>query len=320
MRHRLQPVALALLALAPAGLLSAAEPAGPLVVATYNVENYVAMDRRAGGVFRRDYPKPESAKRALRAVIRSLNADVLALQEMGSSGCLEELRRDLEAEGIAYPHATLAEAADPVRHLAVLSRIPLQRVRTYARLAFPLLGGTERVKRGVCEVELGGEDGGLTLFIVHLRSRFTERPEDPESALCRAAEATAVRDLILRRFPEPESARFLILGDFNDTKSSRPLRLLMKRGSRAVAVLLEAADPAGEAWTHWFRKEDSYTRVDHILVSPGLAGAVPGSGARIAAGADVLAASDHRPVSVGLDLSKLAPKKPPPTGAAVRGK
>ena len=72
-----------------------------ITIATYNVENYVATDRRVAGVYRPAYPKPETAKQALRAVIRALDADVLALQEMGPAPYLEELRRDLRKEGVA---------------------------------------------------------------------------------------------------------------------------------------------------------------------------------------------------------------------------
>ena len=54
-----------------------------LTVATYNVENYVAADRMTETGYRKDYPKPELEKRALRRVIRALAADVVVLQEMG---------------------------------------------------------------------------------------------------------------------------------------------------------------------------------------------------------------------------------------------
>ena len=51
-----------------------------LTIATYNLENYGPADRMTEAGFRKDYPKPEAQKRALRGVIRGLNADVLVLQ------------------------------------------------------------------------------------------------------------------------------------------------------------------------------------------------------------------------------------------------
>lgn len=68
------------------GLARAAQAGDWLTVATYNVQNYTLSDRRLpDGGFRPDYPKPEAEKMALRAVIRSLGADIIALQEVGGA-------------------------------------------------------------------------------------------------------------------------------------------------------------------------------------------------------------------------------------------
>lgn len=284
--------------------------AGSVTVATYNVENYVAADRRVDEVYRPAYPKPEAAKTALRAVIRALDADVLALQEMGPDGYLEELRRDLRAEGLDYPHVAMAEAVDADRHVAVLSRIPFGRVQTHADLDFRYFGGRAKVKRGLLEVAVTVDGTELTLFVVHLRSRFTERPDDPGATLFRAGEAAAVRDLVLRRFPDPAAARFLVLGDCNDTRNSKPLRLLTRRGGTMIATLAKAADPNGETWTYYYHRDDTYSRVDYVLVSPGLASAVAAGGARVYDGPGVREASDHRPVVVRLELPS-GPRRSP---------
>ncbi len=271
-----------------------------LVVATYNVENYTLADRQTPDGFRPAYPKPEDAKRALRGVIRSLDADVLALQEMGGRAFLDELRRDLASEGMSYPHAEILETGDEPRYVAVLSRRPFAAVVRHTDLTFRYLGAEEALKRGLLEVRFAVPDGELTLFVVHLKSRFTERKDDPQSALRRAGEAEAVRDRILARFPEPASAPFLLVGDFNDGPASRPVRAVLRRGATEICSLLPAADSRGETWTHRYRREDSYTRVDHIFVSKALAGRVGGGGARIHDGPGTGDASDHRPVRVEL--------------------
>ena len=273
-----------------------------LTVATYNIENYVATNRMVEGTYREEYPKPEEAKAALRAVIRALNADVLALQEMGPRPYLEELRRDLAKEGLEYRYAELAEASDPDRHTAVLSRKPFASVKTHADLEFKYFGQPERVKRGLLEVRLAVAGGEIAIFVVHLKSRFTDREDDPESLKRRTGEAVAVRDRVLKIFPKPDEQRFLIVGDFNDTKASKPLGLLTKRGKTKVAEILGAADSRGDAWTHHYRKEDTYSRVDFILVSPALKEAVAGGAGRVLDGPEVKRASDHRPVMVTLEL------------------
>src|SRR5687768_6399778 len=67
-----------------------------LTIATYNLENYGPANRMTDAGYRKDYPKPEAEKQALRKVIRAIDADVIMLQEMGGAPYLEELRRDLK--------------------------------------------------------------------------------------------------------------------------------------------------------------------------------------------------------------------------------
>jgi endonuclease/exonuclease/phosphatase family metal-dependent hydrolase len=287
-----------------ASLVVAVATASALTVGTYNVENYNLADRMVEGVFRQAYPKPEAEKQALRTAIRGFAPDVLALAEMGSAPFLEELQRDLKAEGLDFPHAVVLEAADADRHVAVLSRLPFKDVRRHAKVPVKYLGESDVVKRGVLEVTIATSAGDVTLFVVHLKSRRTERPDDPEGAAQRTAEAEAVRDLVLARFPDPAQARFMIAGDWNDTRNSKPVRALTKRGDTVVGELLRATDSRGDTWTHAYRREDSYSRIDYLLVSPGLKPFVANKGfARIHDGPGVREASDHRPVYVELKLS-----------------
>lgn len=280
--------------------LGAIGHAETLTIATYNVENYTVADRMTGDGFQKDYPKPEVEKTALRAVIRALNADVLALQEMGPRPYFEELRRDLKSEGLDYPQAVLLEADDADRHVALLSRRPLTAVVRHTDLKFGYAKAEQRVKRGLLEVRVATTAGEVTIFVLHLKSRFTDLAQDPQSAERRLGEAVVIRDAVLAEFPDPGAARFLIVGDFNDDKASKPLQRLLERGKTRIARLLPAVDSRGEVWTHHYHREDSYSRVDHVLVSPGLIAAVAGGEAQIYDGPGVLEASDHRPVMVRL--------------------
>ncbi len=275
-----------------------------LTVATYNVENYVAADRMTEAGYRKEYPKPEAEKQALRTVIRGLNADILALQEMGGAPYLEELRRDLKAEGLDYPYAALLEGPDVDRHVALLARRPPKSVKHHVNLGFTYFGAREQVKRGLLEATFMTPTGDLTIFALHLKSRFTDRPDDPQSAIRRTAEALAVRDVVLRRFPAPGAERYLILGDYNDNRESKAVQHLLARGRTGVSMLLPATDSRGEVWTHYYHAEDSYSRVDHILVSPALRAAVAGGEARIYDVPETRLASDHRPVAVTLKLDQ----------------
>ena len=198
--------------------------AAPLTVATYNVENYTLADRLAEGVYRKDYPKPEAEKAALRTVIRRIGADVLALQEIGGEPFLAELQRDLRSEGVDYPYAAVLVAEDKDRMIAVLSKRPFVQVTRHGDLSFKYFDGVQKVRRGLLEVRVAADAGEVALFIAHLKSLYTERPDDPAAALQRAGEAVAIRDRVLKVFPEPAEARFLILGDLNDHRASRPVQ------------------------------------------------------------------------------------------------
>lgn len=278
-----------------------AAPAAPLTVATYNVENYTLADRLAEGVYRKAYPKPEAEKAALRAVIRQLGADVLALQEIGGEPFLAELQRDLRHDGVDYPHAAVLVADDKDRMVAVLSKRPFTAVTRHADLSFKYFDGVQTVRRGLLEVRVAADAGEVALFVAHLKSLYTERPDDPLAALQRAGEAVAVRDRVLKVFPEPAMARFVILGDLNDHRTSRPVRALLERGKTTITEWLPAADTRGQVWSHFYRKEDSYSRIDHILVSPGLWPRVRGKAGTVFDSPEVLTASDHRPVVVVIE-------------------
>lgn len=300
---RMSPAFSALRAFVVAVAATFALAAQALTVGTYNVENYLITDRMVEGVFRQAYPKPEAEKAALRRVIAGFVPDVLALQEMGTLPFLEELQRDLLGEGQSYPHAVVLDAADPDRHVAVLSKLPFKEVRRHAEVPIKLFDQSDVVKRGVLEVTFGTSAGDVTLFVVHLKSRRTERPDDPEGITQRSLEAEAVRNLVLARFPDPSRAKFIVCGDWNDTRQSKPVRTLLRRGETVLGELLAAHDSRGETWTHVYRREDSYSRIDYLLVSRALKPFVAGSGdARIYDGEGVRAASDHRPVYVRFAL------------------
>jgi endonuclease/exonuclease/phosphatase family metal-dependent hydrolase len=221
---------------------------------------------------------------------------------MGKQPFLDELQRDLKAEGQDYPFATVLEAGDPDRHVAVLSKLPFKDVRRHANVPITLFRQKDAVKRGVLELTFATTEGDLTVFIIHLKSRRTERKDDPEGVTQRQLEAAAVRDLVLARFPDPAKAKFLVCGDWNDTRSSKPVRALAKRGDTEIGDILRATDSRGETWTHFYRREDSYSRIDYLMVSAALKKFVPGGRASVYDGPGTLDASDHRPVFVKLKL------------------
>jgi exonuclease III len=81
---------------------------------------------------------------------------------------------------------------------------------------------------------------------------------------------------------------------------------LTQKGKTEIAQNLPASDTHGEVWSHFYKKEQIYSRVDHVLVSALLMPAVVDGSAKIFEGAETAAASDHRPVVVKLALAHTA--------------
>tara|TARA_R100000027_G_scaffold9275_4_gene6696 strand:+ start:31068 stop:31958 length:891 start_codon:yes stop_codon:yes gene_type:complete len=288
------------------GLLCAWFPlAGAEVrVATMNLRNYLVQDRMVDGRWRTNHPKPETEKLALAKAVVEIAPDILAMQEMGPGPFLREFATDLKAAGVDYPYAVLMEADDPDRHLALLSRIPPVEVIQHDDLEFPYEGERIPVKRGLLEVIFPfGEADGQTwsLFVVHLKSRWSDVAADPLSSERRTKEAQAIRNRILDRFPDGVG-RYLIVGDFNDHRSSSTVRRFLSRGSVSISRIVESYDSRGETWTFYYGKKDLYERVDFILSSAALAPFLSGNEGTVFDLQYIRKGTDHRPVYVDLEL------------------
>ena len=283
------------------GLLSASGES--IRLATYNLNNYLVMDRHVGSVWRPSYPKPEADKAIIREVIQDALPDILAIQEMGTLPFLEELRADLDQGGVHYPYAIHMEGADEVRHLAVLSKLPPSEVVKHRDLDFKYQDGRELVKRGMLELSFERSDGSVfKLFVVHLKSRWSDVKEDPESQQRRSREAEACRNRIIERTYDIGVTDFLIAGDFNDHPDSSTLRRFYQRGSLHIGALVPASDSRGEQWTYFYNKQVVYSLVDGFVFSGSLAPQIETGNGHIVDRPGVLIGSDHRMVYLDLTV------------------
>lgn len=271
-------------------------------IATYNLRNYLIMDRYFDGQWRPEYPKPEREKSALRGVIGEISPDILVLQEIGGNGFLEELRTDLAREGTRYAFSVLMEGPDTDRHVAVLSNIEPEAIKQHSDLDFKYFEGRERVKRGLLELSFSLPDGhSFKLFAVHLKSRFTDRKDDEQSELRRTREAEACRNRIIERTLESGLDAFLIAGDFNDHPNSPTQRRFLRRGDLEIGTLVPATDSRGELWTYHYAKEARYELVDGFVASASMLARIENRQGHIADLPGALGGSDHR--MVFLDIS-----------------
>ena len=266
-------------------------------VASYNVENYLVMDRMVSGRWQEDYPKPLKERRIIRSVINQTNPDILAIQEMGEAVYLQELWGDLNrTKGTEFKYSAwlTGQEEGEKRHLALLSKIPFTKLDEPMDLSFKYFEGRRSPSRGLLEVEFKTGDTKWSLFNLHLKSKWTERPDDPEAAIRREKEARAIRDYIRTKFPPYTDPHYLVLGDFNDHKNSAPLRRFLQVNNSSLTQMIQCSDQQGHFWTHYWDKQDSYARFDYLLASPQLFKKLVPDSAKIGGFHLCLLGSDHR--------------------------
>jgi len=297
--HRRFAVLLSALLLAT----TAAPAAETFSVASYNVENY--LDKETGT---RRAKTPE-AKAQVRDNILALAPDVLALQEMGTRSALLELQSSLKAKGLDLPHSEWITGWDTNIHLAVLSRFPFTTRQPHTNEVYLLSGRRLNVSRGFLEVEVGvDEDYHFTLFTAHLKSKRPVGVAD-ESEM-RLEEAKALRRIVDERLADNPNANIIVCGDFNDFYNTPPVKAMVGRGGRAFHDTRPAERngddqpnprnpnwfPRNVSWTHHYGVEDTYSRLDYILLSPGMKPEWSMDGTYALTKANWGIGSDHRPI------------------------
>ncbi len=266
-----------------------------IVFCSYNVRNYFVGDQVSAE--RRTKAKPEAEIEALIKVIREINPDVLGVCEMGSPMAFDDFKARLEKAGLGYKDSEYVQADDEDRHLALLSRFPVVRRDSVAKVRFELNGTQQSVKRGFLDVTLQILPGyQLRCVGVHLKSKL---PTPEGEALIRRHEAAKLRghlDAILAATP---AVNLLCYGDFNDAKN-QPMfsEVSGVRGTPNHMSDLAAHDAHGDRWTHHWPVADEYARIDFLFASRGLLPEVKRDSATVYRSEFWEQASDHRPVFV----------------------
>ncbi len=258
-------------------LYSATAHAETFRVATYNVENYLdeATETRPA--------KSPEAKAKVCENILALKPDVLALQEMGSLKAFEEFRQSLASRGLNFPYWNHVTGFDTNIHVAVLSKFPFRSVHPHTNDSFLLDGRRFRVSRGFAEVEIAVTTNyTFTLITAHLKSKRPIGVADADEL--RLEEAKVLREKVDAAFAAGPDARLVVLGDFNDTPDSKSTKAIIGRGKHklvdtrpserngdSISPATRSHPPRTIAWTHFYAVQDSYSRLDYILLSPGMA-------------------------------------------------
>jgi len=259
-----------ILAFAAAFFLVAFSRAADVVVASYNLENYLHVDRRVDGRWQKNAGKPESEINALVQIIKEISPDILGVCEMGAHEEFDDFRKRLDDAGLGFKDFEYVQGADPERHLALLSRFPISSRQSLTDVSYQLNGQEEKVKRGFLDVTIRVTKNSEMRFIgAHLKSKLNDTPAG--EALVRRNEAHQLRmhiDDILKSDPK---ARVLAYGDFNALKNEPPIEAIMgARNSPRRMTDLWLADKIGDHWTHYWKTADEYSRIDYFFASPAL--------------------------------------------------
>ncbi|MEY4384782.1 MAG: hypothetical protein RLY20_65 [Verrucomicrobiota bacterium] len=281
-------------------------------VVAYNVENY--LDRTTET--RREV-KSEAAKAQVRANIKALNPDVLAMEEMGQLSALQELQASLKADGVDLPHLEWVQGWDTNIHVCVLSKFPIVARRPHTNDTYLLSGKRMHVNRGFSEVDIQVTPTyKFTLIGAHLKS---QRPSaEGDEAAMRLEEGKLLREKIDAILTTSPNANLVVCGDFNGNYDTPPIKAVVGIGKNKLLDTRPAEKngdnqpnpsnprwfPRNVAWTHYYGKEDTYSRLDYILLSPGMTKEwVPAETYALTL-ANWGIGSDHRPIVATFDTEK----------------
>lgn len=279
------------------GSLSAlAQDDGQVVFVSWNLRNYLLSPKTDRTGRSATPPKPEASADAIADTLTLLKPDIVGVSEMGSARDLADLQLRLKARGLDLPYRTRVDAADQDRHLALLSRYPLQNIRHDTRIGFSLGGLPQYVRRGFLDCEVKVRPGfSLRVLGAHFKSRRIVPQFD--QAEFRRNESLLLRSKVADILRADPRTPLLLFGDLNDTKNSPSVAgLTGARGAPDSLAILPLSDRIGDQWTYLWKETDEYSRVDFIMVSKALLPMIRGKASRVHRAKNWTLATDHRPL------------------------
>ena len=293
---------------AAALLLPLAAPAGEFSVMTYNLYRFSYEDRDKDG--QKDNFKPEEEITPLLELLKKNQPDVLAVEEMGDPASFAIFTQRVAAAGLDYPHQAYFIMPEATIGLAVLSRFPITERQPITNESYTIGSETMPVQRGFLNVEIEVNPGyRFRLLAAHLKSKRYHPLGQTEM---RRNEARLLNKNVRRMLARNPDLNLVVVGDMNDNITSAPLRELI--GNPPNLFDLRPQDSVGDLWTHFWAYQESYERLDYILVSEGMKPEVVTEKCRVVRDPLTLLASDHRPVlAVFKDAEQLP--APPANGS-----
>lgn len=285
-----------------------APPSSPVssssvVIASYNIENYLMMPRWIEGHYRSNAGKPIEEKEAVIKMITQVHPDILGLMEIGDQRQLNDLKRRLQEAGMTFSEFEYLQGPDQQRHVALLSRLPIVERHSEGFIPIEVQGKSFYSSRGFIDVTIAlPSNKKIRVLCVHLKSKIPV-PDYPQSVF-RLAEAAALRKKIETILSNDPATPLLIMGDFNDTKNSLAIKTILGHPRTPnVLTALSLHDDHGETWTEYWKEADEYSRIDYIMVNDVLKKRIEEDHSAIARPPFWNEASDHCPIFTTVDTT-----------------
>lgn len=262
---------------------------------SYNVENWLTMDRYVDHKNLKGAPKPDSEKQAVIKILARHAPDVIGICEIGTAADLAEIQQSLKDSGLDLPNSQYTGGSDPTRHLGLLSRFPITSTAKPAETEYKLAGQTFAINRGILDATVEARGKSYRFIGAHLKSKRDSEQGDQEAI--RLNEARLLRRHVTSILKTNENARLIVYGDFNDTRATPAIKTITGNyNDPAYLTAIPAKDSHHDAWTHHWALHDIYSRIDFIMVARALTQEVNFPAAKIIDDAEWDKASDHRAV------------------------
>lgn len=242
--------------------------------------------------------KPKEQLDLLAKTMRSLDADVISLEEVENRDYLERFVKSMLPD-MGYQEIVCFEGNDGRGiDCAVLSRFPVGPVTSHRHLKFPDgEGKTISFQRDFLQIQIQPPTGpAFYMFPVHLKSK---RGGADTTEKVRIGEARQIRKLLDDLLKREKDANFVVLGDFNDTWDSDSLKTI--RGDASGALKGFVQDAPKDART--FNAGEFTDPIDFILASPAMAKRYVAKSYHIPQGTVETTGSDHNPVAAKFKLN-----------------
>ncbi len=276
-----------------AGVLLASGPArgqDEFSLMTYNLNRFSYEDRDRDG--QKDNFKPEEEITAILAILKNNRPDVLAIQEIGDAASFAIFTQRVAAAGLVYPHQEYLMMPEATVGLAVLSRFPIVQRDPITNETYSIGEETLPVQRGFLNVAIEVNPAyRFRLLVAHLKSKRFHPLGQTEM---RRNEARLLSKNIRRILDQDPDLNLVLAGDLNDHIRSAALRELV--GKQPMLHDLRPRDALGDLWSHYWDQEETYARLDYLLVSDGMKPEVVTGRCRVVSDPLTRVASDHRPV------------------------